>query len=464
MRRMFEPGRPLPWAFDPLGALRRWPRDRRLVLLHSGRFEPRWARWSLLAEPVATFDFIQEHHRDGVSRYQGPRPSTTDLLWAHKPFGDLRRLLRTVPGPWVGYLGYELARWVERLEVRTPLDRAWPVLELAHCPGYLLFDGLTEAWSACGTWRDGGWPDLGDREPRTTRPQASSLRSVFSRPQYESSVQRVKDYIAAGDVFQVNLAQRFTAEFSGNDPGACRELYGRLAGVSPAWYGAYLELQDGRVVASTSPELFLECDRAGRVVTRPIKGTRPASVDAAELLHSEKDTAELNMIVDLLRNDLGRVCHYGSVRVSQARTIESHPTVHHGVATIEGQLHRSKDVVDLLRATMPGGSVTGAPKVRAMQIIDELEPVRRGPYCGCVGVLSEPFTCLSIAIRTMLLDSQRNLVDFSVGGGIVADSDPAAEYAETLDKAQAMLQALGVGPGTETSKMRWPSSLPAGLT
>jgi len=256
-----------------------------------------------------------------------------------------------------------------------------------------------------------------------------------------------------------------------------------LATVSPAWFGAYLESPrdlhalDGacpqRALLSTSPELFLSV-QGRQVTTRPIKGTRPVSASADELLHSAKDTAELNMIVDLMRNDLGRVCDYGSVRVAQGRTIESHPTIHHGVATVTGDLHASRDIVDLLRATLPGGSITGAPKVRAMQIIDELEPTARGPYCGCIGYLSRDEAMLNIAIRTMQLTRTSQpphesrtfipedegpdqptpsqspptapdphyTVHFHAGGGIVADSDPAAEYEETLDKARAMQTAL----------------------
>ncbi|MHC4994665.1 MAG: anthranilate synthase component I family protein, partial [Planctomycetota bacterium] len=244
------------------------------------------------------------------------------------------------------------------------------------------------------------------------------------------------------DIFQANLAQRFDTTFVG-DP---RELFARLATVSPAWYGAYLELPSGRRLLSTSPELFLRVD--GRhVTTRPIKGTRPAAGDPNELRRAEKDTAELNMIVDLMRNDLGRVCEYKSVRVTQPRTIESHPTVHHGVATIEGDLHPSMDTVDLLRATLPGGSVTGAPKIRAMQIIDELEGRPRGPYCGAIGTLSRDHSQLNVAIRTLLLEpteagASTYRAAFSAGGGIVADSDPEAEYLETIDKAQAILRAL----------------------
>ena len=162
-----------------------------------------------------------------------------------------------------------------------------------------------------------------------------------------------------------------------------------------------------------------------------------------ELLHSVKDQAELNMIVDLERNDLGRVCEIGSVRVTQPRTIEAHPTVYHGVATVEGLLRADVDFVDLLRATFPGGSVTGAPKIRAMEIIEELEPVRRGPYCGAIGYLAADGSMeFNVAIRTMTFKD--GLVHIPVGGGIVADSDPAAEYEETLVKAKAMFDALGI--------------------
>jgi para-aminobenzoate synthetase component 1 len=186
------------------------------------------------------------------------------------------------------------------------------------------------------------------------------------------------------------------------------------------------------------------------VITRPIKGTRPRAADEAtdeamrrELIDSEKDRAELNMIIDLERNDLGRVCQYGSVRVTDPRGIEPHPTVWHSVGTVEGVLHDRYDAIDLLRATLPGGSITGAPKVRAMEIIDELEPTERSVYCGSIGMLGlDGSMVLNIAIRTIIIDRGRAHVE--VGGGIVADSDPQAEYDETLDKARGMLRALGI--------------------
>ena len=281
---------------------------------------------------------------------------------------------------------------------------------------------------------------------------AMDVRSTFTRNQYLAAVGRTIEYIRAGDIFQVNLSQRFTAALS-QEPLA---IYHRLIDASPANYGGLLDFGDYALICN-SPELFLRVMRDPetghrRVTTRPIKGTRPRREGMeAELRDSVKDAAELNMIVDLERNDLGRVCRTGSVKVTQPRTIETHPTVLHGVATIEGVLRDDVSFVDLLRATFPGGSITGAPKIRAMEIIDELEPVRRGPYCGAIGYLDSEGTIeFNIAIRTMIATNGR--IHIPVGGGIVADSDPAAEYEETLVKARAMFAALGLslpsGEGT----------------
>ena len=462
-------GQPLDWQLDPLDAIRRWPKERQLVCLHSGRLNKKWSRWSILAEPAGSYRFVappspaitikkNPPHPNGHSQWVGPPNMCPVERFTHKPFTDLRHLLNTGDGIWVGYLGYDLGRWIERLPYTTHDDRGWPIIELAHCPGYLVHDRVTNRWSAHGVWRD-ALPDLQDtHESHDDELNIATPRSGFTQEAYEHAVAVVKEYIAAGDVFQVNLAQRFTAKLDQTIPNSRqlshtgRALFDRLANISPAWYGAYLELaqesswpepnhQSHRAILSTSPELFLQI--SGRdVVTRPIKGTRPAEAHPGELRDSAKDTAELNMIVDLMRNDLGRVCDYGSVRITQPRTIESHPTVHHGVATVQGRLHESMDIVDLLRATIPSGSVTGAPKIRAMQIIDKLEPVRRGPYCGCIGYLSRDSACLSVAIRTMLVDTATGTIDFSVGGGVVADSQPEAEYQETLDKASAMLAAM----------------------
>lgn len=358
---------------------------------------------------------------------------------------------------WIGYLGYDLGRYIERVPERALNDRGWPIVQMHRCPGWLVHDNLTGRWMACGTWRGGmrkAMPDLPSLPIRSHHFHSEAPVPGISRESHEAAIAKALGYIAAGDIFQVNLTQRFTSRFKG-DP---RALYDALARNSPAWYGAYLELMPGGdakpvapklAIACTSPELFFSLDKDRNVVTRPIKGTRPAWADPRDLLDSAKDTAELTMIVDLLRNDLGRVCAYGSVRVPEPRAIETHPTVHHTTATVTGRLHPSKTLIDLIRAVMPGGSITGAPKVRAMQIIDELEPVRRGPYTGAIGYVHGDTACFNIAIRTMLVETDRagcGRVDYAVGGGVVADSTPAGEYQESLDKAAAMKAALAAHP------------------
>jgi len=510
MIQFIRDARPLPWSFDPLQALQRWPANRQVSLLHSGRLHNKWARWSILASPIGTYRYTYspEHLTQNPSH---PSPTTTGHShwlgpdtacpiphsgFSHNPFHDLRQLLNIDQGIWIGYLSYELARWVEPLAFQpqprhlasdqSAADPAlsWPIIDLGYCPGFLVHDNLTKKWFAYGAWHDGQYPDLESADLITGSYTATNLRSSMTHQTYLTAVAKAKQYIAAGDIFQANIAQRFSADFTSPLPSlpsphthATRTLYNHLTTVSPPWYGAYLELAHDdspvnigkieppppKAILSTSPELFLDVDR-GHVTTRPIKGTSPASTSTQQLRNSDKDIAELAMIVDLLRNDLGRVCNYGSVKVAQPRTIETHPTVHHGVATITAQLHSSKDIVDLLRATIPGGSVTGVPKVRAIQIIDELEPVPRGPYCGCIGFLSPNRLSLNIAIRTLVADPAHSRIDFSVGGGIVADSDPNLEYQETLHKAAAAFHALGEHPQTPPTIVVTKTSNPPDLT
>jgi para-aminobenzoate synthetase component I len=269
------------------------------------------------------------------------------------------------------------------------------------------------------------------------------LRSSFTRNGYLDAVARVREYVFAGDIFQSNLSQRFEARL-GEPPWA---LYRRLRAQNAAPFCAYLDYPES-VVLSASPERFLRVDVEGHVETRPIKGTRPRGLgpehDAAlgvVLTESAKDRAENLMIVDLMRNDLSRVCAPGTVRVSELFALEHYATVHHLVSTVVGQLAPGRDALDLLRAAFPGGSITGAPKVRAMEIIAELEPSQRGVYCGSIGYWSLTGALdTSIAIRTAL--ALRDRVYFSAGGGIVADSDPQQEYLETLDKARGLIDAL----------------------
>jgi para-aminobenzoate synthetase component 1 len=274
-------------------------------------------------------------------------------------------------------------------------------------------------------------------------PPGLELRSSFTREGYLEAVARVREYIFAGDIFQANLSQRFDAPLE----GSAWAFYRRLRTRNAAPFAAYMDSPEAAIV-SASPERFLRVDVAGHVETRPIKGTRPRGVgpehDAAlgqALAESAKDRAENLMIVDLMRNDLSRVCAPRSVRVAELFSLERYATVHHLVSTVVGDLEPGCDALHLLRAAFPGGSITGAPKLRAMEIIAELEASRRGVYCGSIGYWSLTGDLdTNIAIRTAVVQGDR--VYFSAGGGIVADSDPAQEYAETLDKARGLIDAL----------------------
>jgi len=328
---------------------------------------------------------------------------------------------------WIGYLSYDLGRCFESLPRTAADDLGLPLMAFVHCARAT--DGAEESRI------------LQEKLIATAR---GDVRSTFTRDAYLGAVRRAIEYIAAGDVFQVNLSHRFSLP----RPASARQIYQRLLSQSPAAYGALLDFGSFSLV-SNSPELFLRIERdpiSGdrRLITRPIKGTRPrqSGMDV-ELLRSAKDQAELNMIVDLERNDLGRVCRVGSVKVTQPRTIETHPTVFHGVATVEGILRDDCGFAETINALFPGGSITGAPKIRAMEIIEELEPVRRGPYCGAIGYLAADGSAqFNIAIRTMIVKDGQ--IHIPVGGGIVADSDPDAEYEETLVKARAMFTALDI--------------------
>jgi len=377
-----------------------------------------------------------------------------------------------LPG-WIGYFGYEVGRLIERLPGAAVRDTALPDMHLAFYDCLLVYDAVKKSWQLVELVFDR--PPAGSGQaaaelmeivaaaPRTAFEacpapvehadakadgEAAAGASNFKPDEYRQAVAKCIEYIAAGDIFQVNLSQRF-AFTDAPEPLA---IYTALRRRNPAWYAAYLSfVSQGRrcAVLSSSPELFLRL-RGGRVITRPIKGTRrrvgDGRIDAAaraDLLASPKDNAELAMIIDLLRNDLGRVCEYGTVRVAERRRLETHPTVFHLVGTVEGRLCGAVGPAELLRATFPGGSITGAPKIRAMEIIDELERVARGVYTGCIGHVGVDGSCeWNIAIRTMVCDGQTAYVQ--VGGGIVADSSPEAEYVETLDKARAMTEAISI--------------------
>ncbi len=384
------------------------------------------------------------------------------------PWTLLRRLLRRYPvervqglppflGGAVGYFGYDLGRLLERLPA-TAVDEGMAELDVGIYDWVLAADHLSgEAWIVATGLPTGEKAEAyarlaGIRErldvplssgAAAEPPESPRLRSNFRRADYLRAVERAREYIAAGDIYQVNLSHRLEGEWRGE----AWPLYERLRAASPVSHGAYLDLGDVKVL-SASPERFLRLE-GRRVETRPIKGTRPRGatpeedrVLGAELLASEKDRAENLMIVDLLRNDLGKVCRVGSVRVPKLFDLERHASVWHLVSTVCGELRQGPDAVDLLRVCFPGGSVTGCPKIRAMEIIEELEPVRRGVYCGAIGYLS--FTGAmdtSIVIRTLVLREGR--MHLQVGGAVTYDSDRESEYAETLAKGRALSGALG---------------------
>ena len=337
-------------------------------------------------------------------------------LFDANPFDALNAELAKSTGTAIGYFGYDLKNFVEKLPAKAVDDLGLPDLWFGFYDAPVTFQSKTEI------------------SPTATTP-AAGYPSNFTRESYRQAVRRAKEYIAAGDIYQVNLSQRFQCSVNAPAP----EVYLALRAANPAPYCAYLDLGDAQILSS-SPECFLKLD-GRQVITRPIKGTRPRSVNPAELLASPKDNAELLMITDLERNDLGRVCEFGSVHVPELVRVESFATVHHLVATVAGTLRREVSHVDCIRACFPGGSITGAPKIRAMEIIDELEPHARGIYTGAIGYFGpDGQSHFNIAIRTAVQQGRR--LTFQAGGGIVADSDPDAEYEETLAKAQGIFNAL----------------------
>lgn len=449
---------------DPLLAFQPFAAEPYSIFLDSALVDDRLGRYSFIAaDPFQTLS-----SKGGVIRLDNE-------TLPGDPFEVLRDQLAKYPlhphagiplfqTGVAGYFSYDLCHHLEELPTPGEDDMEFPDLVLGFYDVVLAFDQVEKrAWilsSGYPAERDAsrlvrarerarefqGWLETAPQRvaippPPTCPPQ---IRSNFTRSAYENAVQRVIDYIYAGDIFQANISQRFQATLSREDnPFA---LYQRLRAINPAPFAAYLNLGE-TVIASASPERFLLL-QGDKVETRPIKGTRPrgetAEADRAlgnELLASEKDKAENVMIVDLMRNDLSRVCRDHSVKTSEVCILESYATVHHLVSTVEGQLNPGANAIDLLRATIPGGSITGAPKIRAMEIIAELEPTWRGPYCGNVGYIS--FTGAmdtNIVIRTYALCG--DTVTFQAGGGIVADSDPSSEYEETIDKAQALIDAL----------------------
>jgi para-aminobenzoate synthetase component 1 len=366
----------------------------------------------------------------------------------------------------VGYFSYDLCHFIEDLPSRAKDDLHLPECFLGFYDLMLVVDNLYNKTYILST----GFPEIESKARLSKarsrleqlkaeinryipeKPVAAlnqdleakgmNLTSNFTHTEYLQAVAQARQYIIEGDIFEVNLSQRFACDLTLSP----YELYCKLRQINPAPFAAYLDFKEIKIVSS-SPERFLRL-RGDQVETRPIKGTirrgktpEEDHANAHILLGSLKDRAENMMIVDLERNDLGRVCKYGTVKVSELAILETFPTVFHLTSTIEGQLREHLSRIDLLKATFPGGSITGAPKVRAMEIIDELEPTRRSLYTGSLGYLSFNGNLdLSIVIRTFLIKDHKAY--FQMGGAIVYDSDPEAEYQETLDKGRALFKSL----------------------
>ncbi|WP_239497790.1 aminodeoxychorismate synthase component I [Aeromonas allosaccharophila] len=405
------------------------------------------------ADPLATLETrglvttltrhgeTSEHHEDPLA------------LLAHTQqelLGELDLCATRLPfiGGALGLFGYDLGRRFERLPVQAAADIAVPDMAVG------IYDWALLRNVASGDWQLVHWGDeagLAKRLAWLEQQQAVPLpafalqgawQSNMSRAEYGEKFARIQEYLAAGDCYQINLTQRFSASYQGDE----WQAYCLLATANKAPFSAFIRLPDSALL-SLSPERFLLLD--GRhIETKPIKGTRPRHPDPAtdrqvalELAQADKDRSENLMIVDLLRNDIGRVSRPGSVSVPHLFSVESFPAVHHLVSTIHGELDARWQGVDLLRACFPGGSITGAPKIRAMEIIEELEPQRRNAYCGSIGYLSQHGRMdTSICIRTLIAEAGR--LHCWAGGGIIADSDADSEYQETYDKVARILPPL----------------------
>lgn len=433
------------------------------VMLDSGPAHGRRGRYDILAaDPFITL--VTHGERTEVHR----RDAT--VLSSNDPFDLVRDALQPQTGgdsdlPFqggaIGYYGYDLARRIEALPAAARDDEQLPEMVVGIYDWALVVDHEKRSSWLVSAGRDAAtceqWPELLRCFSRPQKPPARSgfavtgqVESSLTYAQYAHAYQRIQDYIQNGDCYQVNFAQRFTVACNG-DPWLA---YRQLRDINPAPFAAYLNLPFVQVL-SASPERFLSLHH-GRVMTQPIKGTRPRSAEPGadwmlgqSLLNSAKDRAENVMIVDLLRNDLSKNCALQSVKVPRLFELQSFATVHHLVTTITGRLDWGRDALDLLRGCFPGGSITGAPKIRAMEIIDELEPQRRGVYCGAVAYIGfDGRMDSNIVIRTITHAQGR--MNFWAGGGITVGSTLDGEYQESFDKAAAMLQLFNSNGAAKT--------------
>ncbi len=438
---------PVPYHADPARYFAAISHAPGAVLLDSGRPVAGRGRFDLLsAWPVEELAVAEQE--SGAGFLARLRNSLARLGEATLPEGcEL-----PFAGGLIGYLSYDFGRHLEALPSHSRDDLHLPDARLGLYNWALMSDHLRASSHLVFH------PSLDESERQRlialfSQPAAApaalfalngAMTADLDADSYRQAFEHIQAYIQAGDCYQVNFAQRFRAPCQGDAWAA----YSALRQACPTPFSGFLRLPEGGAVLSLSPERFVKVSQ-GQVETRPIKGTRPRganteedAANAAELLASSKDRAENLMIVDLLRNDLGRTCRVGSVRVPELFSLESYPNVHHLVSSVTGELAPGKDALDLIAGSFPGGSITGAPKIRAMQIIDELEPTRRGLYCGSLLYLDVRGEMdSSIAIRSLLVKDGQ--ICCWGGGGIVADSDWQAEYQESITKVKVLLDTLG---------------------
>lgn len=466
----------IPWR-DPADIYELISNGSGSFLLESGMIMPGFSRYSIIgADPFLIMqskdDIITLHKMTEIdcvpmfpeNGFKGNPLDVLDALLIHFQLLEDESGLPFRGGA-IGYIGYDIGRHIENIPSIAKKEPDLPDMLLGFYDSAIILDHILEKAYLISTGlpymeedkaalyakeRLSMWEKKLGVEMRSIKEESKNgsapvnIHFDFTQDEYCAAVQRIREYIYSGDVYIVNMTQRMVI----NNPPNPWSVYRKLREINPAPMGAYLNFDELQVVCA-SPERFLKV-KGRKVETRPIKGTRPRGRNPKEdglmkkeLLRSEKDRAELLMITDLERNDLGRVCVPGTIKAAELCGLEEYPTVFHTVSIIEGELEKDKSLPDLLKAAFPGGSITGAPKIRAMEVIEELEPVRRGIYCGSIGYLGfDGQADLNIVIRSLIFHKDKAYLN--AGGGITYDSDPLAEYLETLDKARALLRALGI--------------------
>ncbi len=454
---------PLAKAIEPVEVFKLFAQQPWAIWLDSCQSDHRDSRFDIIAwQPEATLTTFGQNTCIDIPKSTKKLISTEDPLQLLSVFQE-KILSKNTPthtnlpfvGGSLGYFSYDLGRRFEKLPEMAEQDIKLPEMAVGIYSQAIIYDNNTKRYYlVCPENKRKQLPlDILRKVKCNTRPRdkqtfqlTSQWQSNLDKSSYIKKFSQVQEYLLSGDCYQINLSQRFCANYQGDE----FQAYLALRSENKAPFSAFIRLDKGAIL-SVSPERFIQLNQ-GNVQTKPIKGTMPRSKNpakdrdnAALLAKSNKDRAENLMIVDLLRNDISKACQAGTVKVPKLFDIESFPAVHHLVSTIEGKLAKDKDATDLLRGAFPGGSITGAPKIRAMEIIEELEPHRRSIYCGSIGYISCCGTMdTSITIRTLLCQQNKdnNSIYCWAGGGLVADSQAQSEYQETFDKINKILPVL----------------------